>query len=401
MPVVEKITKNLCDNLPVNENGQTAYWDRSMPGFAIVVGKRAKTFIVQKDIKAKPIRFTIGRFGHFTVEEAKTIAREKLFLMAQGINPKEEEKKKQVITLERVFQSYLHTRKNLSEVTIKGYTYTLNKYLNDWAKRPVDTITKDDIVARHAMLGQTCGQRTANSAMRFLRLLVNHANVVFEMDIKNPVQHLNNIKGWYPDKRRRSYIKPYELPAWWKSVQNLENDTIRDFLTLLLFTGLRKGEAERIKWSDVDFDDATLTIPQTKNGDPLILPLSKFLLQLFQRRYQRYNTQKYVFPSPGKTGHLTEPKKGIYRVIRETEIQYTCHDLRRTLITLAESMDISAYALKRLINHRIAGDITSSYIVSNHERLREPVERIAQYILETVNGSRQEKGTADIFFDQR
>lgn len=389
MPKVEKITKSFCDKLSFQEKGQTAYWDHTMPGFAIVVGKRAKTFIVQKDINAKPVRYTIGRYGHFTVEEAKIIAKEKLFLMAQGINPKEEEKQNQIITLEKSFQSYLNTRKNLSPTTVKGYTYTLNKYLIDWARRPINTITKEDVVARHAMLGQTCGERTANGAMRFLRLLINHANIIYELDIKNPVQHLNNIKGWYPDKRRRSYIKPHELAAWWKSVQNLENETIRDFLTLLLFTGLRKGEAERLKWSNIDFADRTLTVQQTKNGDPLTLPLSDFLLQLFQRRFQRHNNQAYVFPSPGSKGHLTEPKKGIYRVIAETGVQFTCHDLRRTFITLAESMDISAYALKRLMNHKFAGDITSTYIVSNHERLRDPVERIAQHILEIAHAGQR------------
>ncbi len=30
------------------------------------------------------------------------------------------------------------------------------------------------------------------------------------------------------------------------------------------------------------------------------------------------------------------------------------HDLRRTFITIAESLDISAYAVKRLANHKMA-----------------------------------------------
>ena len=379
MPRVDKITKTFLDKTPLTEGSQIAYWDRTMPGFAAVFGKTAITFIVQKDMDGKTIRYTIGRYGHFTVEEAKQLAKDCLYLMSQGINPnnRDKEDRKKIITLEEIFKSYKNTRKNFSPVTIKGYGYTLDKYLLDWKRRPIANIDKDMVVARHAMLGECHGERVANGSMRVLRLLVNHANAVYELDIKNPVEHLNKIKGWFPDKRRMSYIKPHQLPDWWKAVYDLENDTIRDFLVLLLFTGLRKGEAERLRWFDVDLNDRTITVTQTKNGDVLTLPLSTHLFGLFQRRHQRYSGGEFVFPSDGKQGHLTEPKKGIYRIITATGIQFSCHDLRRTFLTIAESMDISAYALKRLVNHRIANDITSSYIVSNHERLRDPVERIA------------------------
>lgn len=386
MPRADRITKNFLDKTPLTQGGQVAYWDKTLPGFAAVVGKTAITFIVQKDIDGKTIRHTIGRYGHFTVEEAKQLAKDCLYLMSQGINPnnRDKEERKQHVTLEEVFRSYKNTRKNLSAVTIKGYQYALDKYLMDWKRHPIASVNKDMVIARHAMLGECHGSHVANGSMRVLRLLINHANAVYELDLKNPVAHLNNIKGWFPEKRRMSYIKPHQLPAWWKAVHGLESDTIRDFLILLLFTGLRKGEAERLRWSDVDLNDRTITVTQTKNGDVLTLPLSTHLFQLFQRRHQRYGGGEYVFPSDGQKGHLTEPKKGIYRIITATGIQFSCHDLRRTFLTIAEGMDISAYALKRLVNHRIANDITSSYIVSNHERLRDPVERIAQQILELV-----------------
>jgi hypothetical protein len=44
-------------------------------------------------------------------------------------------------------------------------------------------------------------------------------------------------------------------------------------------------------------------------------------------------------------------------------------------------MDISAYTLKRLLNHKDKRDVTAGYIVLNVERLREPMQRIAIFIL--------------------
>jgi integrase len=63
-------------------------------------------------------------------------------------------------------------------------------------------------------------------------------------------------------------------------------------------------------------------------------------------------------------------------------VKFTIHDLRRTFITIAESLGISPYALKRLLNHRIDADVTAGYIVIDAERLRQPVEQIAERILE-------------------
>jgi integrase len=66
---------------------------------------------------------------------------------------------------------------------------------------------------------------------------------------------------------------------------------------------------------------------------------------------------------------------------RKLARRITLHDLRRTFITVAEGMDISTYTLKRLLNHKDRRDVTAGYIVLNVERLREPMQRIATFIL--------------------
>jgi integrase len=65
-------------------------------------------------------------------------------------------------------------------------------------------------------------------------------------------------------------------------------------------------------------------------------------------------------------------------------ISFTVHDLRRTFITIAEGLDVSAYALKRLMNHKMSGDITASYIVTDVERLRKPMQQITDYLLKCM-----------------
>ena len=157
---------------------------------------------------------------------------------------------------------------------------------------------------------------------------------------------------------------------------------MRDYLIFLLFTGLRRTEAAKLKWEDIDFEDRTFTIHQTKNGDPLVLPMSDYIYEMLCNRHNRH-TGEYVFPGPGREGFLAEPKKAIYKVAVSSCVSFTCHDLRRTFITIAEGLDLPYYALKRLMNHRI-NDVTSGYIVMDVNRLREPTQKIADYIIKEV-----------------
>lgn len=66
-------------------------------------------------------------------------------------------------------------------------------------------------------------------------------------------------------------------------------------------------------------------------------------------------------------------------------IEFTQHDLRRTFITVAESLDISYAALKKLLNHSDGSDVTGGYLQITTDRLREPMERISVKLMELMD----------------
>lgn len=384
MPKV-KITKAIVEQIPHPEKGQVIFCDTEMNGFYLIVGKSSKTFVAQRDMGGKAVRHTIGRYGRFTVEEARKIAKEKLYMMSLGMNPNApEHKDKKIVTLDVALTEYLATRRNLGSRTRKDYQYYIDHYFLDWKSRLMEEITKDMIGLRHSMIAKNNGNYVANKGMRILRALFNFIHATYDICQVNPVIYLTHVRGWCKETRRRTYIKPSELPAWWQAVHSLANDTYRDFFLLLIFTGLRRGEASAMKWEHINFADKTFTIPVTKNGDPLTLPMGDFLISLLTERKKRYGNYQYVFPGPGVEGHLAEPKKGVYQVIEKSGVKFTCHDLRRTFITIAESLEISGYALKRLINHRVT-DVTGGYIIVDVDRLRKPAHQVEQFILEKIS----------------
>ena len=153
-----------------------------------------------------------------------------------------------------------------------------------------------------------------------------------------------------------------------------------DYLLLLLFTGLRRTEGMTLKWDAVDLAERTLLISDTKNREPLKLPLSDFVYAMLKEREERAESA-YVFPGDGEYGHLIEPRKQMRKVTKASGVSFTLHDLRRTFITAAEGLDISMYAIKRLVNHKMTGDVTAGYIVPDAERLRVPMQQITDYLL--------------------
>src|SRR5262245_8516937 len=385
MPAL-RLTKRAIEALPYCSNGQILYRDTELTGFGLRVGKRSKVYFVESQVRCRTVRTSIGRADVFSPEAARKKALLVLGTMAEGRHPTEDRDADlaERITLEQAFAEFLLAKPQLSPRTVKDYSRTRDIYLSDWKGRPLSAIDREMILQRHRSLTTQHGGVTANNVMRHLRSVYNYSLARYDVLPPNPVLVLSKTRSWNREHKRRGLITPHQLPAWWQAVMAEPSDG-RDLLLLALFTGMRRSELLPLKWQHLDLTGGTLAIPRTKNGDPLELPLSGFLVDLLRKRQALVGQSQWVFPSPGETGHLAEVKSFIARVRQTSGTNFTLHDLRRTFISIAESLDIPAYALKRLLNHRAAGDVTEGYIVISTERLRRPVEAVAARMLELSN----------------
>jgi integrase len=378
-----RVTRRAIDDIPFAGSGQVLYRDTMLTGFGLRVGSRSKVYFVEGHVNGRTRRVTIGRADLFAPEIARKKALAILGEMAEGRNPTDEKRngKVEVVTLAAAFNQFFAARNKLSPITVANYKRTVNLYLKTWGTKPLNEITRKMVLAKHQEIAKTRGEVTANNVMRHLRSIYNFVSAAQDNLPQNPVLILSQARAWYREKRRQTVVTAFDLPAWWEAVM-AEPDYSRDFLLTALFTGMRRSEVMALRWENIDLKAKTLHLPSTKNGDPLTLPLSEFLAQLLTTRAESADGSPWVFPGPGKSGHLVETKKFLQRVAAGAGVSFTLHDLRRTFITIAESLDVPYYALKRLLNHRTSGDVTGGYIVMNAERLREPVELVARRILE-------------------
>lgn len=405
-----KLTQRFIDGLKASEK-LVLYFDTSLTGFGVYTKGNAKTYFVQARAGKKLIKTTIGKASVFSLDDARKEAKALLAQMAKGEDPvaKKREERVRSMSLEEAVEKYFATR-TLKAGTITTYEKLFRLYMEDWMKKPIGSITKEMVAQRHKKVGEDAGEAAANNLMRTFRAVYNFARSISNDTIpENPVHRLSQTRQWYKVDRRRTFLKPHELPCWYAAVMKVENPIIRDYLLLTLFTGLREKEGLTLKWDTVDMRDRSFTIEheKTKNGRPHTLPMSNYLYSLFERLHAQ-KVNGYVFPGNGKNGHLVEPEKQIQFVERQTQImangivnqqelkkkleeapdevmpgiKFCLHDLRRTFITIAESLDIPYAALKRFLNHSDGNDVTGGYLQITTDRLREPMERISAKLME-------------------
>ncbi|MDR3476609.1 MAG: integrase family protein [Gammaproteobacteria bacterium] len=374
-----------------SDKDQAFYRDDKLKGFALrVTAKGVKSFVVETLIGNKVRRITLGQYGKLTAVQARKEAQKILGKIATGGDPVADRKEAKVktVTLKEVFDKYIQTRNSLKPTTIADYERVMLESFDDWKKKPLLEITKDMVAKRHTRVGERSHAR-ANLAMRLLRALFNFAMGQYEdtkgrsLITENPVKRLSQSRSWFRVEKRQGYIKAHELKPWYEGVSKLENEVLRDYLLLMIFTGLRRQEGAQLKWRQVDLNAKTLTISNTKNNLAHTLPIPDFIEDIFKQRKES-SVNEYVFPGTGAGGYIVEPRKQMVKVIESSGISFILHDLRRTFLTVAESLDISAYAVKRLANHKMNNDVTSGYIITDVERLRKPMQQIADYFMKCM-----------------
>lgn len=280
----------------------------------------------------------------------------------------------------------------LKQKTMEDYDKRL-KQLDDWMDLPIDKITRNMVVERFDSIRQR-SESHANLIMKVLSSVLSYASARYEysdgqpMLAANPVKVLKGLRLWNRVSRRQTIINTCDLAKWWQAVQALDkqgHSLGRDVLVVLLLTGMRKAEASRLRWGDIDFSNGSILIRDTKNGTDHQIPMGAYLKDFLWNRHlaQRHNNAacEYVFPGKDLIGHVKSIENAIDRVIAQSGMAFCIHDTRRTFATQGMLAGVPAYMLKRILNHRVAADVTNGYLVFGVDDMRESMQKIEDQIL--------------------
>lgn len=404
-----KLTKTFVDSAALSPNKQVFYRDAELIGFALRV-TASKVYVVERRIGdgKSSVRVMLGKHTELTLEQAREKAKIVLAQMASGINPNKQKQKNkkskqkyypipnQQPTLVTAYNIYIKHRQ-LSEKTLKDYRRCVEAYLLEWKNMQLINITAPMVQEKHAELTLN-SKAGANLSMRLLRAVFNFAIEYYVdsdgrsiLNISNPVNILSAKNLWNMFNKKERYIANEQLSHWIDRVlsmqwvgQNYYNHnayTNQDFLLILLLTGLRHKDVESLQWKNIDFKTGTLTAIDSNNANAMVLPMGPILKHIIHARFERSGDKPYVFQARQGEGHVTNRSKARYKISKLSGIAFTYHDLRRTFLNIAHSININAYTIKKLTCHlRDHTDMSNANQQVSFEDLKLAMTQIEQVI---------------------
>jgi integrase len=213
--------------------------------------------------------------------------------------------------------------------------------------------------------------------MRILSALMNYAMADGLVE-SNPVDILKqNRIDRIIRKREHCLSAPKVRELLGKTAKDDHPVTLA--IWLMLHTGLRKNEALRLTWDHIESveDVKCLVISDTKNNRDHYIPITKQIQSIINRAK---NPSAYLFPSTQKKNrYINDVRPALKRLSKLIEMEFRCHDLRRTFATRASEMGVDFLVIKRMLNHR-SGDITAQYVQWNSRQnllvMREALEKV-------------------------
>ena len=163
---------------------------------------------------------------------------------------------------------------------------------------------------------------------------------------------------------------------------------------LCLFTGMRIGELCALRWSDIDFEERTVSITKTcqriremrktriavtspkSRSSVRTIPLPGFLIKLL-REFAPSNNDTYLLSCSDK---VFEPRTMQYRfqsILRRANLpSINYHSLRHIFATSCIEMGFDVKTLSEILGHGSVEITLNRYVHSSMSRKRECMERL-------------------------
>ena len=381
-------TQQRIEKLPIPEKDRKDYYDTEVSKLICRVSSTGnKSFCVLKRMaNGKLQRVTLGKFPDVSVSDARKMAQSALTGLAQGINPTEKKRTDRIkkMTLSELMAKYIEQKGlKLSSGTAADYQKKLNEGFPDWLDKPVNTITREMVAARHKNLpGNSI---TKDNKMRILRLLMRYA-LALKIIEESPTDILkkSELALWSKPTRKSRIIPADSLKDWYEAVLQLTNPKAKTYLLLLLYTGLRANEALHLEWKNVDFKNDNLTVMDTKNHSNFTTYIPIQLKPYLRNLFEVTGGNIFVFPGDNADGVMAIPRWPLDQVTLKTGVEFSSHDLRRTFATIAEASLLPETIIKRLLNHTTDNCVTGGYIRTEANTMKQAIDRIAGFIQDHI-----------------
>jgi integrase len=191
-----------------------------------------------------------------------------------------------------------------------------------------------------------------------------------------------------------------ELAAVWRAAGDGQYGAI---VRLLALSGARRDEIASLRWSEVDLDAATITLPpaRTKNRREHVIPLSELAFAIVAarpRRTEADGTPRDLVFGYGQRGYQdwsgskADLDARIAAARKGRGLDWTPHDFRRSLSTaLHERFGVPPHVVEAILGHvgGHRGGVSGIYNRALYlDERRRALQRWADHIEQLVSGKK-------------
>jgi integrase len=367
-------------------------WDTELEGFGLRIRRRRngelqRTYVAQYRADRRTRRVKLGAAGKVSLAQAREAARRTLARATLGHDPQGEraaQRLRAARTLRTVAETYLDSRHDVlrpSSLRV-AQLYLFGPYFRSLHAVGIADITQADIAACLATIARQHSAKTAAAARRTLSALFRFAvEEGFRPD--NPV--VNTRRPVRPAPRDR-VLSDAELVAILRACD--DGGEFGTVIKLLVLLGARRQEVGSMRWSELNLDAGTWTLPaeRSKNHRPHTIPLPPTALEILRRIPSK---REYLFGErgPGFTA-WGRVKAEFDRRLADFVQPWRLHDLRRSVATKLADIGIEPHLIEIVLGHAAhRSGISGVYNHSHYQQqVRVALARWDRHISDLLEG---------------
>jgi len=381
----KKLTKQAIDNLQAGDND--AYlWDTSPRGFGVRARPRgAKTFIFAYRTgggrSANRQRYTIGKYGTLTLDQARKEAVCLAGLVASGRDPlaeklaKRREKQRDELTVATIAEEFIEKYVKPKNKSWWEYQRILDRYvLPTLGNSSIYKVSRSEVAVLLEAIAANNGRVMSDHVLAVIRKLFNWQQARDE-NFRTPIVR-GMAKTSSRERARSRILSPDEIRAIFSAL-DAEPYPFGPLVKFLFYTAQRRSEAANAQWDHFQGDDWVIPVEHYKGKKPHVVPLSPQALKVL-REVPR--SERLVFTTTGLSpfSGFSKAKK---RLDEASGVSgWTLHDIRRTGRSLLAQVQVRPDIAERVLGHAIPGVAGVYDQYAYHPEKKDALERLGQEI---------------------
>ena len=365
-------------------------------------GSQTKSWLYRPYLNGKQIKITLGAYPAMTLAQAREAHAEAIELVKQGIDPRyvrktEKTNNERMPIFSELWENWLsfrETSKPIGARTLADYKGTYRRHLEQGlGSVRVCDLSRSYLFAHLSKVRQSSAEGVRKGLI-ILNMTLDHATLQGLIEL-NPARLLKPAMfGASMAKPRERWLSQDELQRLWKTLEEATagggsvstggkgiassvvlSHAIANTLKLIILTGVRRSEAVKMRWDQINGD--RWTIPETKNGKSHVVTLHPLALSILKKQriisegafvFESTSNQGFPITGDAVTRALERLRK---KYLAELE-PFSPHDLRRSVATgCAEHLDAPERLIERLLNHIPKDRLIRTYQVGQQaEKLR-------------------------------